>query len=114
MLAESQDAQVNEVGRLRALLSDSTAVLPADWRLTRTEESIFRAMLARDYASAGVIAEVAGTATPQSARVHVHRIRQKLAPKAIEIETVAGKGWRLIGREHWARVLAPTNKEGIN
>lgn len=114
MLSESHDGLTSEVKRLRALLTDSSATLPIDWRLTPTEESIFRAMLARDFASPALIAEVAGTATPQSARVHVHRIRQKLAPHRIEIETVTGKGWRLIGREQWRAILGASNKEGVN
>jgi DNA-binding response OmpR family regulator len=114
MLGKSHDALASENERLRSLLSDSTALLPQDWRLTPTEESIFRALLARDCVTVALIAEVAGT-TPQSARVHIHRIRQKLKPRAVEIETVTGKGWRLIGREHWARQLAaPASMEGTN
>lgn len=107
--------EASEVARLRALLVDTTAVLPPEWRLTPSEESIFRALLARDYVSPALISEVADTATPQSARVHLHRIRQKLGQRAVEIETVAGKGWRLIGREHWARQFAAAEtKEGLN
>lgn len=104
----------NEVARLRALLADSSATLPLDWRLTPTEETIFRALLAHDCATPALIAEAAGTRTPQVARVHIHRLRGKLTSRGVEIETLHGRGWRLVGREHWARQLAPVTKEGVN
>lgn len=99
---------------MRAMLTDSTAALPLDWKLTPTEEAIVRAMLANDVASRALITEAAGTKSPEVARVHLHRIRQKLTPRGVEIETLHGRGWRLIGREHWARQLAPATAVSAN
>jgi DNA-binding response OmpR family regulator len=107
MFSEVVPGDATEVARLRALLTDSAASVPLDWRLTATEETIFRVMLAHDCATPALIAEASGTKSPESGRVHIFRIRNKLKPRAVEIETLHGRGWRLIGREHWARQLAP-------
>jgi DNA-binding response OmpR family regulator len=107
----------SEVVRLRALLSDTACAVPADWRLTKTEETIWRVLLAHDCASAALIAEAAEVPTLQSVRVHLMRLRKKLMPQRVEIETLNGRGWRLVGRDHWARVLAGgavDNKEGVH
>lgn len=112
MLTPDVCALQNEVGRLRALLSDSSAMLPTEWKLTPAEERIFRALLASDCASVATIQEVAAT-NAQAARVHLHRIRKKLSPRGVEIETLHGRGWRLVGREQWARILAPKPIEGV-
>ena len=114
MLVEQPVTRELEVGRLRALLADSTAAVPADWRLSVTEEKIFRALLANDFVGQPLIAEVAGTPTARSSRVHMHRIRTKLTPRGVSIETVHGRGWRLIGRDHWRAILDASANEGVN
>jgi DNA-binding response OmpR family regulator len=53
----------------------------------------------------GDISTVAGV-TEGSVSVLIRRIRTKVSAHGVEIETVAGKGWRLIGRETWRRALA--------
>jgi len=114
MHCHRNDTGEHEVARLRKLLADSTATVPLAWKLSTTEEGIFRAMLAHDVVSHGLIAEVAGPMTQQSARTHLHRIRTKLKPRGLEIETLHGRGWRLIGREQWRAVLAANSTEGVN
>jgi len=105
----------DEVQRLRGLLADANADLPAGWGFTTTEAAIFRVLLSNDYGTHAVIGEVAGVDGKAAARVHMHRIRRKVSASGIEIETVSGKGWRLVGREHWRRTLAArTTTEGVN
>lgn len=96
-----------EVVRLRALLSDSNAIIPAEWRLSVTEDKVFRVMLGVDCAARAVIAAGASLTDNRSIDVHITRIRKKLTPFGVEIETVRSRGWRLVGRFTWARVLAP-------
>lgn len=79
--------------------------VPAAWSLTRGEESVFGALLGEDTATPAVIAKAANV-TPASAGVLMSRLRKKIAPHRVEIETVSGKGWRLIGRETWRTALA--------
>jgi DNA-binding response OmpR family regulator len=95
-----------ENARLRSLLADAGADLPIEWRLSRTEAKLFRGLLAHDVAPTALLMEVAQT-TADGARVHMHRLRKKVAPHRLEIETITGKGWRLINRDQWRSFLAP-------
>lgn len=96
-----------EVERLRAALADTQSVVPADWRLTLTEAKVFAVLLAVDNATRAAIAAGAGLAENRSIDVHLTRIRKKLTPFGVEIETVRGSGWRLVGRYTWGRALSP-------
>ena len=107
-LPASVDGLRREVIRLRGLLSDGKAVLPREWLLTASEEAVFRVLLAHDVASKALLAEAAST-TPKAARVHIMRLRRALEPHRIVIETLQRRGWRLVGREHWAAILAPSS-----
>lgn len=75
-LSEAQ----SETARLRSLLADSQAMLPPEWKLTRAEEAIFRAMLANDIASPALLMEVTGTTT-DGARVHAQRLCPRYAAR---------------------------------
>lgn len=81
------------------------ASLPTGWRLTSGEGAVFNALLAEDAVSRASISSAAGV-TEGSVGVLIRRIRTKLSSHGIEIETVAGKGWRLIGRETWRTALS--------
>lgn len=99
-----EDCLRAEVARLTALLRDTAAVFPRTWSLTPGEENVFRALLAHDIATVAVVVE-AVNASAAAIRVFIHRIRQKLTPHNVEIETLQGRGWRLVGREQWAAIL---------
>ena len=110
----SQDGQTSnptplegEVNRLRSLLSDTSATLQTAWRLTPTEDRIFRVLLAVDIATRDAISESAGVKARRTQGVHLSRMRAKLNRHNVEIETVQGKGWRLVGREAWRKLLSP-------
>jgi two-component system cell cycle response regulator CtrA len=94
-----------QVQTLRAKLADTQAVLPAEWKLTVTEDRVFRALLAVDCATRASIAEGAAVPETRTIDVYIARIRKKLTPFGVEIETVRDRGWRLVGRFTWQRVL---------
>lgn len=106
---QSVESLQAEVAGLRALLSNADAVVPAEWRLTSAEERIFRVLLAVDNATRKVIAEGADAPETRTIDVHITRIRSKVERFGVEIETVRGRGWRLVGRFTWARSLAARN-----
>jgi biotin operon repressor len=89
---------------------NSTAATPAfctppGWALTRGERAVFGALLSEDAVSAARVASTASV-TVRSVGVLMSRLRKKIAPHGVEIETVSGKGWRLNGRETWRTALA--------
>lgn len=96
-----------QVAELTALLADSAAAVPPEWRLTATEERIFRVLLAVDTASRQAIAKGASLSENRTIDVHIARIRTKVNRFGAEIETVRAKGWRLVNRQGWGRSLAP-------
>lgn len=98
-----------EVERLRTLLSDASSPLPVEWRLTNGETTVFQTLLAHDVASLPIILEVTRT-TAATVRVLIGRIRSKLAPRGVQIETLLGKGWRLVSREQWRAIVAATQE----
>ena len=102
----SNDALRAEIDALKATLADTQAVVPPEWKLTDSEERIFRVLLSCDIATRAAIAAGAGRGETRTIDVHVTRIRKKLSRFGVEIETVRGKGWRLVGRFTWARTLA--------
>jgi DNA-binding response OmpR family regulator len=61
--------------------------------------------MSTDTLSRSSISSKAGV-TEGSVGVLLRRIRSKVSKHGVEIETVAGKGWRLIGRETWRAALA--------
>lgn len=83
---------------------------PSAWALTRGEEAVFGALLNGDTIARPAISNAAGV-TNRSVDVLVHRLRKKIARHGVEIETVTGKGWRLIGRETWRHALAALTGE---
>lgn len=90
------------MSHLRA--NDATGTPPA-WNLTSGEAAVFGALLTDDTLSRTVISGKAGV-TEGSVSVLMRRLRSKVSAHGVEIETVAGKGWRLIGRTTWRRALA--------
>ena len=78
---------------------------PLAWGLTSGEGAVFSALLTGDTVDASAIAK-AVRVTMGSVDVLMHRLRKKVSAHGVEIETVRGKGWRLIGRETWRHALA--------
>jgi hypothetical protein len=78
---------------------------PDGWRLTSGESAVLGALLTEDNVDCSGVAKAASV-TPGSVDVLIHRLRKKVSAHGIEIETVRGKGWRLIGRETWRLALA--------
>lgn len=106
MPAEAETLRA-EIERLRACLANTAAAVPVNWHLTTTEERVFRILLAVEIATRESIAEGAAVKCPRTQGVHICRMRRKLKPHRVEIETVQRKGWRLVGREAWRALLTP-------
>ena len=104
-MSNEVDSLRAEVQTLRALIIDTQSTIPADWRLTRIEESIFRVLLAVDIATRDALTEATGVRAYRTMGVHMSRIRAKLSPTVV-IETIQGKGWRLAAREAWRALLS--------
>lgn len=94
-----------ELRDLRAKFAETAATLPADWKLTPTEEKFFRVLLACEIATPDAIDEGAGVKSRRTQTVHISRLRPKLLPFKVEIETVNRRGWRLIDRPAWLKAL---------
>lgn len=107
-------ALVAENQRLRdrlAVLEDALGlgiVTPVEWRLTRTEMALFGAL----YRRGGVLSKIAALAAMYGGNpddepsdrivdVFICKLRKKLAPFSITIETRRGLGWQMstTGRE---------------
>jgi DNA-binding response OmpR family regulator len=94
-------------------INTSKFAAPEAWRLTSGEAAVFSALLTEDAVDVSGVTAVAGV-TAGSVDVLIHRLRKKVSSHGIEIETVRGKGWRLVGRETWRLALAaiPTQTKG--
>lgn len=106
-MPDSTETLEAEVARLRETLAATSAVVPLAWKLTSTETRIFKVLLACEIATRDAITESTGVGAYKTQGVHLSRIRPKLAVHNVEIETVQGKGWRLVNREAWRSMLTP-------
>lgn len=98
-----------ENDRLRARVADLEALLfaadgwraPPDWGLTASEARIAGVLIARELASRNMIMaalyrdDAKDEPDPKVVGVFVCKLRRKLKPFGIVIETVWGEGWRL-------------------
>lgn len=110
-MVEAENAVLRErVEQLERLLADHYAP-PVEWRLTQHEARVFGVLRARELATkdailAGLYGHLAGDA-PEAKIVDVFicKLRKKLQPFGIVIETIWGQGYRLAA-ESRARVAA--------
>ena len=87
--------------RLRCMVAELKAALapayplPEGWNLTKTEEKIVRLCIARERATYGAILALLYTGKkPRNhniSSVFVNKIRKKLRPFGIELESIAGR-----------------------
>lgn len=100
-LMEENDTLRERVRQLMTELGETQAPLPREWQLTRTEEALMRALIAREVASRDFIMHFLYCVKPEDAPepkiidVLVCRLRPKLKPFGIEIATVWGRGYSL-------------------
>jgi two-component system cell cycle response regulator CtrA len=91
-----------EVAELRELLYGGERPTPVEWRLTAAETRVMMALAARELATeAHVMSALYGlrpdgdTAEEKIVDVFICKIRKKVAPFGVRIETVWGRGWTL-------------------
>lgn len=101
-----------EMEELRRKFAATESPAPASWRLTAVEERVFSVLLAVDTATRDAVSVVMGRDLGRTVDVHISRIRKKVTSHGVEIESVRGKGWRLVGREAWRRALAVKSTKG--
>jgi len=101
-----ESALRDEIAALREKFAATESPAPAAWKLTAAEEKVFAVLLAVDTATRDAVGVVMGRQPTRTIDVLISRVRKKVAEHGVEIETVRGKGWRLVGRETWRRALA--------
>jgi len=102
-----------EVRQLKELLAPAIWT-PREWQLTTSEATLFahlcsRSIATKESATAAMFGMADYDRDPKSVDVWIHKLRSKLKPFGLDIETVWGRGWELINRLHWRTVL---EKEG--
>jgi len=100
-----------ENDRLRARISNLEEALgacflpPLEFGLTQQEARVFGVLLHRELATKEALMaalyrdEARDEPDPKILDVYIHKLRKKLQPYGIAIETVWGQGWRVSG-EH--------------
>lgn len=100
-LEAENDRLRDELDMLRSTFGVEPVVWPAEWRLTGKEGSVFGALMARDTCTKNQL--MAALYQPGADHepeikiidVFVCKLRKKLRPFGIEIETVWGLGYRM-------------------
>ena len=106
-MRERIDYLEEENRQLREQLAPPVA-LPREWRLTGMEETLFRHLVGRPVVSRASLMDALYSDRPAadipSAKcldVFVFKLRRKLAPHGVKIETVWRTGFRLAERENY-------------
>jgi two-component system cell cycle response regulator CtrA len=80
-------------------LGDGAILAPVDWRLTPAEARLFNGLMSRQMASKGALMDAIYQGRDEAeikiVDVFVCKIRKKLKPFGIAIETVWGQGYRI-------------------
>lgn len=108
--------QQQEIDTLRARIREledammPPLALPIEWGLTGSEAQVFSFLTTRELASKEQIMSAlyglragAEEVEPKIVDVFVCKIRKKLKPFGVNIETVWGRGYALADRHTWAR-----------
>lgn len=91
--------------QLEELLAPSTLQPPLEWRLTASEARVFAHLASRDVCrKEGILAalyadRIDEAPEPKIVDVFVCKLRKKVKPFGVEIETVWGQGYRLMDRQ---------------
>ncbi|XUM21031.1 helix-turn-helix domain-containing protein [Bradyrhizobium oligotrophicum S58] len=117
-LERENDMLRERVRQLEELLGFYCPV-PLEFQLTRSEAAVFGALLAREVVTndtlmAALYRDCArDEADPDVFKVFVHKVRKKLKPFGLTIETIWGTGYRLTAasktmvRQQWPEVCKP-------
>lgn len=91
---------LDQVDVLKGALADEDVILPAEWRLSPTEDQVFRVMLRRDVARlpafmAAIYSDRPDPPEDKIVQVFIFRMRRKLRPFGISIHRVRNVGYAL-------------------
>ena len=92
------------IRQLKAMVADEAIVIPAGWRLTRTEARIFRLLARRETAQLDLLLDALWGDNldiddpERTLRVHVSRLRRKLRTTGLDVRSDRGLGYSLTGR----------------
>lgn len=110
-IARMQDeiAELRERVRLLEAALVGEWAPPTEWHLTRSESQVFRFLMRRERASRQAICTALFALRPDKDQpcdkivdVHICRLRRKLDPFGVKIETIWGQGFALRDRQQWA------------
>ncbi len=104
--------------QLQELIRPDNVLIKPEWRLTGCEERIFRCLTTQERCSHDLLMEALYAARaddypdPKIVSVLICKMRPKLRPFQITIETVWGQGYRLRDRKRFIR--SPSLPKRIN
>lgn len=103
MTVDDRDARIaaleEEIGRLRRLAFGSDIEFPLAWDLTGLQQTLLRLLIAREvvsrkaYAAARFPGRVAPHVEPNTFRVQVHLLREKIKPLGVQIHSAGALGY---------------------
>ncbi|MBK0020940.1 helix-turn-helix domain-containing protein [Ochrobactrum sp. S46] len=105
------DAQAERIRQLEEVLAPSSINVPIEWCLTGSEAAVFACLAARKIATKDMIYHALyATRTediePKIVDVFIHKLRRKVVPFGVVIETLWGSGYYLQNREKYLAVAA--------
>lgn len=106
-LRAENDELRERVRQLEDLLRPSAVTVPPQWRLTATEAAVFRHLVSRPMATFGSLEAALYSDRADDCpdrrilSVWIWKLRRKVEPHGVRIETVWGQGWRLHDRERY-------------
>ncbi len=105
-LLERIAAQEERIRQLEEILAPSSVSIPLEWRLTSAEATVFACLAARDVASKDMIYDALYSmrledVEPKVIDVFICKLRQKVKPFGVQIETVRGSGYFLRDRDQY-------------
>jgi two-component system cell cycle response regulator CtrA len=108
------DTQRERIRQLEELLVPSSTLVPQEWMLTTKEARVFSHLTTRQIASKRTIMQALyfdqhSDDEPQEKIVDVFvcKMRKKLKPYGVQIETIWGQGYSLVDREQYAHLPVP-------
>nr|WP_278422938.1 helix-turn-helix domain-containing protein [Brucella anthropi]DAM62818.1 MAG TPA: Transcriptional regulatory protein, C terminal [Caudoviricetes sp.] len=102
-------AQEERIRQLEELLVPSKIRIPLEWSLSPAEATVFACLAARRFATKEMIYHAlyalrSDDVEPKIVDVFICKLRKKVKPFGVIVETVWGSGYTLVDREKYAEV----------
>jgi two-component system, cell cycle response regulator CtrA len=108
IMQEQLDQLRERVRQLEEALCPPSVVIPVEWRLTGSEARVFahlttKDLVTKDSLMAAMYSDRADEEPEKKiVDVFICKLRKKLKPFGIEIDTVWGQGYSLVHRRHFS------------